>query len=386
MQYQGCEIGWQALSEAQYDAIVQDGSFQGVASPMLNAADYQSLVAVMQPANINPRWPLAICWAEGHDGTDPGLVAAGVNNLGGIKWVGQAGATDSGIPADTGGTYAAFPDLTAYWTEVVRVLGNEIIGPSWAAGDLIGVAEHWTNGPGTGHNKVDQFVRYCQEWPADGVAPPPSPVVTGEMLVAAGMKHLGQTHESDAWNGDHPVSGWCQADVEDWYTEAGLAVVHYLTAVAAHDAWPVAAGEPALGAQVWMIGPGWSVAGHTGIYIGGGRVLSGLASVMIATGWLDLPSYAGWRMPPGSVNTPPVRVVEGNPYGPVPMRHPFSSRWFQLQDGMGLALPMMGYPLEAERTAAGGRRIQQFERGWYGTQDAPAPWDVVQLLSTEVPT
>ena len=383
MQYQGCELGWSPLAETQYDAIVADGSFQGVASPMLTAADYQSLVAVMQPANINPRWGLAITWAEGHDGTDPGLAAASVNNLGGIKWVGQAGATDSGIPADTGGTYAAFPDLTAYWSDVVRILGNEIIGPSWAAGDLIAVAEHWTNGPGTGHDKVDQFVRYCQVWPADGG--PPVPVVTGQMIVDAAMKHLGDTHEVDGWNGDHLVSGYCQEDVEDWYTEAGLLVPHYPTAVAAHDAAPVNLGEPALGAQIWMIGPGWLAAGHTGIYIGGGRVLSGLASVMISTGWLDLPTYAGWRMPAGISDAPPVRVVEGNPYGPVPLVHPFSSRWYALEDGMGLALPMMGYPRAVEMMTAGGRRIQQFERGWYGTQEAPAPWDVVQLLETEVP-
>jgi hypothetical protein len=76
--------------------------------------------------------------------------------------------------------------------------------------------------------------------------------------------------------------------------------------------------------------------------------------------------------------------VSDNPFGPVPLRAPFGDRWRAL-DAAGLALPMMGYPKAAERTLPNGRRIQRFERGWYATQDAAAPWNVVALLPEEWP-
>lgn len=74
----------------------------------------------------------------------------------------------------------------------------------------------------------------------------------------------------------------------------------------------------------------------------------------------------------------------GNPLGAIPMAPPFWNRWHAL-DALGLALPMMGYPAAAERTLPGGRRVQRFERGWFGTQAAPDPWDVVALLPAEWP-
>lgn len=73
-----------------------------------------------------------------------------------------------------------------------------------------------------------------------------------------------------------------------------------------------------------------------------------------------------------------------NPYGRVPLRPPFWNRWNAL-DERGLALPMMGYPKEAERILADGRRVQRFERGWFGTQAAEEPWNLVALLPEEWP-
>jgi hypothetical protein len=72
-----------------------------------------------------------------------------------------------------------------------------------------------------------------------------------------------------------------------------------------------------------------------------------------------------------------------NPYGQIPVKVPFWNRWNALSD-LGLALPMMGYAKEAERIV-NGRRMQRFERGWYGTQDAPNPWDIVALFPEEWP-
>ncbi len=88
--------------------------------------------------------------------------------------------------------------------------------------------------------------------------------------------------------------------------------------------------------------------------------------------------------PPAVPPTPLAFYVGNNPYGAVPVRPPFWNRWHYLDD-LGLALPTMGYPIEPERTGANGRRIQRFERGWYATQPAADPWDVVALPPAEYP-
>jgi len=93
--------------------------------------------------------------------------------------------------------------------------------------------------------------------------------------------------------------------------------------------------------------------------------------------------YRDGNPAPGPIS-PVAYYAPGNPYGAVPMQPPFWNRWHAL-DTLGLALPMMGYPRAAERTTPAGRRIQRFERGWFGTQDAPDPWNIVALLPAEWP-
>ena len=95
-----------------------------------------------------------------------------------------------------------------------------------------------------------------------------------------------------------------------------------------------------------------------------------------------------WETLVGYINQIPAQqavfYADGNPLGTIPMAAPFWDRWHAL-DTLGLALPMMGYPEAAERTLASGRRVQRFERGWFGTQDAPDPWNVVALFPAEWP-
>lgn len=216
------------LSWEQYDAIIRSGTMPGYTSPMRNREDYDSLIAVMQAADIDPRLPLAFTFCEGHHGSDPGLVAAGVHNLGGVKFVRQAGATDSGIEADTGGTYAAFSDLTVYWREWVRIMGNSIIGPDFRAGNLIGAVEHYTNGIGTGHNKVDKWQQYVRDYPPTGGATVPTAnAVYGDDLIAYLRTLIGQTHstaETDPRNGVHPWAYWCESLAERVPERFGLSV------------------------------------------------------------------------------------------------------------------------------------------------------------------
>lgn len=214
---------------------------------------------------------------------------------------------------------------------------------------------------------------------------------SGQNVADAATRHLGETRESDARNGTYAVAGMCQAFVQDVYAECGVTIPTYPDAAGAGDAVTLTPGMPPVGAQIFLRGAGWSAHDHTGLHVGGGRVVSALASITMSDGWLALPTYRGWWLPPGVLAAaPPVAsavtgvTVPGNPYGVVAMPGAFAARW-RLLDAQGLALPMLGYPMAAVTTLASGRRVQRFERGWLGTQDAPAPWDVVQLLPRELP-
>ncbi|MCA1723035.1 MAG: hypothetical protein LC748_02020, partial [Thermomicrobia bacterium] len=81
---------------------------------------------------------------------------------------------------------------------------------------------------------------------------------------------------------------------------------------------------------------------------------------------------------------PDTFFVDGNPKGNIPVKIPFWNRW-HLLDTQGLALPTLGYPVAPEQSV-NGRRVQEFERGWLGLQDAPEPWNVVTLFPSEWPT
>ncbi|MCA1667872.1 MAG: N-acetylmuramoyl-L-alanine amidase, partial [Thermomicrobia bacterium] len=91
--------------------------------------------------------------------------------------------------------------------------------------------------------------------------------------------------------------------------------------------------------------------------------------------------YIGNAQPQPSPDT---FFVDGNPKGNIPVKIPFWNRW-HLLDTQGLALPTLGYPVAPEQSV-NGRRVQEFERGWLGLQDAPEPWNVVTLFPSEWPT
>lgn len=231
-------LHFRGLSWDQYQQIITTGTMAGRTSPMLNRPDYDALIGAMQDAQIDPRLPLAFTWSEGHHGSDPGLVAAAYNNLGGIKYSGAPGTYDTGIAADTGGTYAGFPDLRPYYVEWVRIMQNNIIGPDFRSGNLIGAVEHYTNGPGTGHNKVTQYEAYVADYPESPVTPPgPSPQpppptgVTLADILRVATDHIGKTI-TDEGNAEF---GMCEQEFEEWCEEAGLPRVRYASAAADGD-------------------------------------------------------------------------------------------------------------------------------------------------------
>jgi hypothetical protein len=302
------------LSYAQYQAIIATGTIPGRTSPMLNEPDYHALIGVMQQAQIDPRLPLAFTWSEGHHGSDPGLVAAGVNNLGGIKYVGAPGTFDSGIPADTGGTYAGFYDLRPYYIEWVRIMNNDIIGPCFRAGDLICAVEHYTNGPGTGHNKVAKYEEYVSDYPASAVTPPATGGVSGDAIATEALTQRGQTWAGtyDTHNGNHPWYLWCQSFVERVHEHAGITGPFYASAADCGRAMEALGRlhrgdtNAPRGAVLFWDEQFWADGGHTAISLGDGTFVGTTdQGIQIRSGWQSSAGYMGWAFRPGVGDTAP---------------------------------------------------------------------------------
>lgn len=210
--------------------------------------------------------------------------------------------------------------------------------------------------------------------------------ITGAVIVAEAMRRRGDVRETDAENGDHAVSGYCWAFVQDVLRACGLTVAQYGSARAAGDAvaGQLRHGAAEAGSIGFWRGAGWSTDDHVGICLGDGRVISALAAVTISAGWEADAGFRGWVRWAGVVGAgaevPVQYYVPGNPFGRVPLMGPFWTRWDTLA-GQDLALPLLGWPVAAERTLTDGRRVQRFERGRLVTQPgAAAPWDVVQPL------
>jgi hypothetical protein len=166
-----------------YAAVVRAGSFPGTESPLLSTANF---VALMERCEANDtHWlvPLAWFWEEGHEITAPGLVAASVNNPAGTKWAPGLGfgAYNSGIPADTGGTYAGYPDMGRFFDTFFQTLTNDMIGPYFNAGELERAANAYVNGPqfadrstdanGTPIERAQRYIEWRERLDAESLGP-----------------------------------------------------------------------------------------------------------------------------------------------------------------------------------------------------------------------
>jgi hypothetical protein len=390
-----------ALSADQYEAIVDAGDM-GLESPMHGQENYQGLMAAAKGIDADPRVLLSGLLFEGHMGADPNLVAASVNNLSGIKWAGQASATDSGIPADTGGTYAAFATLTAFFGEYARTLVNEYIGPYFNAGDMANAWSVYIQGrPNSGHGqeRVDQWAYYRDHYPPRDT-PGPVSGVYGADLIAMLHTQIGHPYSGDydSRNGSHAWSYWCRAAVESTGRNAGLEVVAHTSALAAQQA-AAAQGllntrdEPEHGAVVQFDTRFYSPDGHTGIWDADEGMLLGTLTDGTGIGYRPWGpgtyGYAGWYRLPGVLAPrrdatgipPPIPspddnyVIPLNPYNEsitdpnlrIGVGGGIKAKWQQTPD----PLTIWGFPVanetqalvtEADGMTVQQRTIQRFER------------------------
>jgi hypothetical protein len=308
----------------QFYAIMDepDATLGGAVSPLRTEATYRTLIeATSDPARpVDPRLPLAFAWSEGHMMTDRGLAAAVVGNPWGVKFVDAPWTYDSGIPADTGGTYAGYANFGAAVRDWLRIMHNSIIGPDFEAGNLIGVVEHYTNGPGTGHNKADRYYRYVRDYPSSNG--PGRFVVTREAVAREAESQIGQTWSVpyDAHNRPHwwcnPATGdfWCESLRERIGEHLGLAIQPYASAVIAGRAYQ-AAGKlrtdvpPPRGTMIFLDERFWPDGGHTGISAsdeGTSMICTCTPDGIGVRPWgMQTPGYMGWADYDGVGQQPP---------------------------------------------------------------------------------
>jgi hypothetical protein len=410
------------LALDQYDAIIMAGSM-GNASPMHGKENYDALLAACQSIDADPRVLLAGLLFEDHFGGDPnGAAAASVNNFSGIKWAGQAIATDSGVPADTGGTYARFATIGLFFQEYARTLVNQYIGPYFKAGDLANAWSVYITGfPNSGHGqeRVDQWAYYLVHYPPGSGSGPVPVGVYGEDLVVKARTQIGNPFSGtyDPRNGNHAWAYWCRAFVESTGRNCGLDVVAHNSALEAQHA---AADQgllnttdrPEHGAVCQMDTRFYFPDGHTFYWDADKGMALGTLTDGTGVGYRDWGpgtfGWAGWYRLPGVVGArrsappsppPPPSpdnnlVIPNNPYNAgrkppheVGVGGGIRAKW----EGVPDPLTIFGFPVSNEQQAlvtetdgrtVRQRTVQRFERLTliYQPENKGTPFEVVAAL------
>jgi hypothetical protein len=409
------------LSLDQYEAIVTAGSM-GNPSPMHGQTNHDALLAACQGIDCDPRVLMAGLLFEDHFGGDPsGAAAASVNNLSGIKWAGQAGATAGPISSE-GDPYAAFATLGEFFKEYARTMTNQFIGPYFRSGDLANAWSVYIRGfPNSGHGqeRVDQWAYYLSHYPPGDVAPPAAIGVYGEDLVAKGRTQIGMSFSGtyDAHNGNHAWAFWCRAYIESTGRNCGLDVVAHSSAIEAQHAAADqgllnTSSPPEHGAVCQMDTRFYAPDGHTFLWDADKGQALGTLTDGTGVGYRDWGpqtfGWAGWYRLPGVVGarrtTPPVTpptpspasnlVIADNPYNAgrvspheIGVGGGIRTKW----EGVPDPLTIFGFPVANETqaivTETDGRTVQirtvqRFERLTliYQPENKGTPFEVVAAL------
>jgi hypothetical protein len=246
--------------------------------------------------------------------------------------------------------------------------------------------------------------------------------VYGEDLLATLAAHENESISDgtlDSWNPPHVWEGWCQASVEGARDASGLGEPTHRNSAAEQLDVVIAQGLLQYGRPehggICMWGRSFDPYGHTCLWDDDRGIFLSTLYGPSRIGYYDSDSWynalAGWWRAPGVVAPrrgdapvppeppeplPDFVLVDGNPYGEIPVPVWAWSRWDALNtmgtpldhpgaiNPDGLALPTLGYPMRSEQTLPTGRRVQQFERAVLATNSDHEPWDVVSLLFSEV--
>lgn len=169
---------YRPLDQPSYTAIVREGA-GGKTSPFEDPAVYASVLKAAQEYGVDPRALLAFTKGENSNATNisPTLVAA--HNYGGIKYVGQEGASQ-GPMSPEGDNYASFPNADAFFRALAANISTGIYEGYAKSGDIRSAAQTYITGGGPGTaaqqvaitNRVQDYQNYVQQYPATGTGAP----------------------------------------------------------------------------------------------------------------------------------------------------------------------------------------------------------------------
>ncbi|HEY8292542.1 MAG TPA: NlpC/P60 family protein, partial [Thermomicrobiales bacterium] len=109
-------------------------------------------------------------------------------------------------------------------------------------------------------------------------------------IVRVAQRYLGAYRQPNGL----PWAFWCEKFVGDVADNAGVGHVRYATALADAYSGPLYHGRAPAGSLVFF-DQSWSYAGHVGIAMGDGTMISALGSGVVRTAYEGSGGYMGWR-------------------------------------------------------------------------------------------
>ncbi len=113
---------------------------------------------------------------------------------------------------------------------------------------------------------------------------------TGNAIAATASRYLGQYRQPSGL----PWAFWCEKFVGDVADQAGIRHTRYPTAIADAYAGKLYGGRAPAGSLVFF-DQSWNVAGHVGIAMGDGTMVSALGNGVVRTAYEGSSGYMGWR-------------------------------------------------------------------------------------------
>jgi LysM repeat protein len=117
-----------------------------------------------------------------------------------------------------------------------------------------------------------------------------APLSGSSLIASVAQRHLGEYRQPSGL----PWAFWCEKFVGDVAAQAGVGHYRYATALADAYAGPLYHTRAPAGSLVFF-DASWSYAGHVGIAMGDGTMISALSNGIVRTAYEGSSGYMGWR-------------------------------------------------------------------------------------------